>query len=140
MPGSADLTEYSRPCQGIATDAAHSTKQRVTKYQAIDLSTGKMIFYKNLGSQTANIGEFLALVEAVKYILLSGFQPRIIYTDSTIALSWFQNKDTASKKRNKDLQKAVIFLKAFAAYIDTIIVRHWDNKTWGENPADFGNK
>lgn len=129
-----------RPTLGIATDAAHSTKRLVTEYQGIDLATGKRIFYKDLGEQTVNIGEFLGVVEAVKYIIENDFQPRIIYTDSITAISWFHNKHTASKKKNKELQKAEIFLKAFAADIDTIEVKHWNNRDWGETPADFGNK
>lgn len=129
-----------RPTQGIATDAAHSTKRLITEYQGIDLNTGERIFYKNLGSQTVNIGEFLAVVEAAKYIIENDYQPRIIYTDSMTAISWFNNKRTASNKRNKALQKAEIFLKVFAVDVDTIEVRHWDNKGWGETPADFNRK
>jgi len=129
-----------RPIEGIATDAAHSTKRLVTEYQGINLATGERIFYRNLGEQTVNIGEFLGVVEAVKYIIEHDFQPRIIYTDSITAISWFYNKRTASKKKNKELQKAEIFLKAFASDVDTIEVVHWNNKQWGETPADFGNK
>ena len=130
----------NRPQQGIATDAAHSIKRGVTEYQGIDLATGERIFYQDLGDQTVNIGEFLGVIEAVRYIIENDFQPRIIYTDSLTAISWFNSKRTASKKKNKELQKAEIFLKALAADVDTIEIRHWNNKEWGETPADFGNK
>lgn len=130
----------TRPVEGIATDAAHSNKRNLTEYQGIDLSTGKKIFYRNLGNQTVNIGEFLAVVEAVKYIIENDYHPRVIYTDSITAISWFYNKRTASAKNNRELKKAEVFLKAFAADVDTIKVNHWDNKGWGETPADFGNK
>ena len=130
----------NRPTEGIATDAAHSIKRGVTEYQGINLATGERIFYKDLGNQTVNIGEFLGVVDAVKYIIENDFQPRVIYTDSLTAISWFNNKRTASNKKNKALQKAEIFLKALAADIDTIEVRHWNNREWGETPADFGNK
>lgn len=129
-----------RPTEGIATDAAHSTKRLETEYQGINLATGERIFYKNLGNQTVNIGEFLGVVEAAKYIIENNFKPRIIYTDSVTAITWFYNKRTASKKKNKELQKAEIFLKVFAADVDAIQVFHWKNKEWGETPADFGNK
>lgn len=129
-----------RPTEGIATDAAHSVKNKLTEYQGIDLATGKRLFYQNLGNKTVNIGEFLGVVEAVKYIIENDFQPRIIYTDSMTAIAWFNNKRTASKKKCKDLHKAEIFLKAFTWDIDTIEVKHWDNQAWGETPADFGNK
>jgi ribonuclease HI len=32
------------------------------------------------------------------------------------------------------------FRKAFSWDVDTIEVRHWNNREWGETPADFGNK
>lgn len=128
------------PTEGIATDAAHSTKNGVTEYQGIDLKTGKRLFYRNLGNKTVNIGEFLGVVEAAKFIIENDFQPRVIYTDSVTAITWFRNKKTASKKKCRDLQKAGIFLKALSWDIDTIEVQHWDNKAWGETPADFGNK
>lgn len=128
------------PTEGIATDAAHSTKNGLTEYQGIDLKTGKRLFYRNLGNKTVNIGEFLGVVEAAKFIIENDFQPRVIYTDSVTAIAWFRNKKTASKKKCRDLQKAEIFLKVLSWDIDTIEVRHWDNKAWGETPADFGNK
>ena len=128
------------PVEGIATDAAHSTKNKITEFQGIDLRTGKRIFYQNLGNKTVNIGEFLGVVEAAKYIIENDYSPRIIYTDSITAIAWFQNKKTASKKKCKELQKAEIFLKALAWDVDTIEVRHWNNKEWGDTPADFGNK
>jgi ribonuclease HI len=104
------------------------------------LATGERIFYENLGHQTVNIGEFLGVVQAAKYIIEHNFKPRIIYTDSQTAITWYNNKSTASKRRNKNLQKAEVFLKIMADDIDTIEVRHWDNLLWGETPADFGNK
>ena len=130
----------NRPTEGIATDAAHSIKFGKTEFQAINLASGERIFYNSIGNQTVNIGEFLAVVEAAKYIIEQEFEPRVIYTDSMTAITWFNNKRTASSKNNKALQKAEIFLKALAADIETIEVKHWDNKVWGETPADFGNK
>lgn len=129
-----------RPTEGIATDAAHSMKNGKTEYQAINLATRERIFYRNLGNQTTNIGEFLAVVEAVKYIIENDFQPRMIFTDSMTAIAWFKAKKTSSTKPNKDLQRAEMFLRALSADVDTIEVIHWDNKRWGETPADFGRK
>lgn len=126
--------------RGIAVDAAHSIKNKLTEIQGIDLETGERLFYKNLGNQTTNIGEFLAIVEACKYINEHDYKPRIIYSDSTTAITWFKEKYTASKKRNKHLQKAEIYLKVCAIYVDNIEVIHWNTQEWGENVADFGNK
>ena len=128
------------PKEGIAVDAAHSMKNGVTEYQAIDLKTGERLFYKNLGNQTTNIGEFLGLMETMKFVIEHDLQPRIVYTDSMTAITWFRNKKTASKKRHPDLQRSEIFLKVMDFDISSIDVRYWNTSEWGENPADFGNK
>lgn len=126
--------------QGIATDGAHSMKRGVTRYRAVDLATGELLFERNIGNQTINIGEFLGVVEAVKYIIEHNFTPRIIYTDSQTALTWFQEKRTASRKKNSAVKKAEIFLKVMASEIDRIKVIHWNTVDWGEIPADFNEK
>lgn len=126
--------------KGIAVDAAHSQKNKLTEYQGIDLKTGERIFYQSLGNQTINIGEFLAIVEAAKWINKNNYNPRVIYSDSMVAIKWFKSKRTASEVKCSQLQIAEIYLKTCYSYIDDIKVIHWDNKKWGETPADFGNK
>lgn len=126
--------------EGIAVDAAHSTKAKRTQFRGVDLSTGKILFYQELGNQTINIGEFLAIVEAAKYIIDTGYEPKRIFSDSTTAITWFKNKKTGSKNRNPLLFKAEIYLRAIAHWIDKIEIIKWDNAKWGEIPADFGNK
>lgn len=130
------MTDLSK---GIAVDAAHSMKNKVTEIQGVDLETGEIVFYRNLGNQTINIGEFLALVEGIKYIIANN-KPKIIFSDSVTAISWLRNKNTASKKRNKIVQMAEIYLKIAAYWVDKIEIIYWDNRAWGEIPADFGNK
>lgn len=126
--------------EGIAVDAAHSVKNRKTEYRGIDLKTGKVVFYECIGNQTINIGEFLAIVEAVKYIIEHDYTPKVIYSDSNTAISWFNRKATASEKKYPGLMKAEIYLRSIAYWIDEIKVVKWNNSQWGEIPADFGNK
>lgn len=129
-----------RPESGIATDGAHSMKRGVTRYRAVDMATGQLLFERNIGNQTINIGEFLGVVEAAKYIIEHHYSPAIIYTDSMTALTWFREKRTASRKKNAAIKKAEVFLKAMTSEIDKIQVLHWDTAAWGEIPADFGEK
>ena len=126
--------------KGIAVDAAHSTKNRKTEFQGVDLKTGKPLFYEDLGNQTINIGEFLAIVEGCKYIIDNNYEPKRIFSDSTTAITWFKNKKSASGKRNKMLQKAEAYLRIASFWVDKIQVIKWDNRKYGEIPADFGNK
>lgn len=128
------------PTSGIAADGAHSMKRGVTRYRAVDLATGELLFERNIGNQTVNIGEFLGVVEAAKYIIEHRFSPAVIYTDSMTALTWFREKRTASHKKNAAIKKAEVFLKAMAVEIDKIEIVHWDTPLWGEIPADFGEK
>lgn len=128
------------PTKGITCDAAHSIKHGVTEYQAHDLKSGDRIFYKNLGNQTVNIGEFLAIVDSIKYIIETNYPDKIIYSDSITAITWIKNKKTASIKRNNDLKKAEIYLRVMSYDVDKIKIVHWNNKLWGEIPSDFGNK
>ena len=130
----------SRPTVGIATDGAHSAKERLTRYRAVDLSSGLELFNHSIGNWTNNIGEFLGIVEAVKYILTHPEAPRIIYSDSITAITWYRNKQCASSRRCDKLLMAEVFLKVIDAKISDIQVIHWDNREWGETPADFGNK
>lgn len=125
--------------KGVAVDAAHSEKNRKTEIQGVDLETGEIIFYKDIGNQTVNIGEFLAIVEGLKYIIRHNL-PKILYSDSVTAIAWVKNKRTASAKKCKLMQMGEIYLKIAAHWTDRIQIVHWDNKLWGENPADFGNK
>lgn len=129
-----------RPSAGIATDAGHSVKRRKTQYRAIDLQTGKEIFRYDIGYQTVNIGEFLGVVEAIKYIIKNNYDCKIVYTDSQTAIRWIQAKKTNSMKKNFEVLKAEIYLKIMAFEVDKIKVIHWNNKVLGEIPADFGYK
>jgi ribonuclease HI len=127
------------PVEGIATDAAHSTKNRLTSFRGVELLNNKEIFLNHIGNKTVNIGEFLGVVATVKYILENNYTP-VIYTDSTTAIAWFNNMKTASKKTYAELEKAEVFLKIMSERVKHIRVLHWDNNLWGKTPADFGNK
>ena len=129
-----------RPVSGIATDGAHSAKERLTRFRAVDLFSGKELLCESVGNWTNNIGEFLGIIAAVNYILEHPEAPRIIYSDSITAVTWYQNRRTASSRHCPALLKAEIFLKAMEERIKDIRVEHWDNRQWGEIPADFGNK
>ena len=50
-----------KPVVGIATDGAHSAKERLTRFRAVDLSSGKELFSKAIGNWTNNIAMSLIL-------------------------------------------------------------------------------
>ncbi len=129
-----------RPSAGIATDGAHSLKNKITRYRGVDIESGIELFHESLGNKTVNIGEFLGVVAALKYIIENQYKPKVIYTDSLTAITWVNNKKTASKKHSPDLKRAEIFLKVMASEIATIEIIHWNTSEWGEIVADFNEK
>ena len=132
--------KIGRPTIGIVTGGLHIKKEKMTHYKAVDLATGEEIFNRTVGNQTTCIGRFIAIVEAAKYIFRTTGAPRIIYSDSITAITWYRNKQCASSRRCDKLLMAEVFLKVIDAKISDIQVIHWDNREWGETPADFGNK
>lgn len=129
-----------RPVAGIATDGAHSTRERSTSFRAVDLSSGRELFRESVGNWTNNVGEFLGIVAAVKYIVEHPEASRVIYSDSKTAITWYRDRRTASSRHCPALLKAEILLKVMEERIRDIRLEYWDNRLWGENPADFGNK
>ena len=129
-----------RPTSGIATDGAHSTKERLTRFRAVDLSSGRELFRESTGNWTNNVGEFLGIVAAVKYIIEHPGTPRVIYSDSKTAITWYRDRRTASARHCPALLKAEIFLKVMDEKIRDIRLEYWNNLLLVGNPADFGNK
>lgn len=128
------------PTKGICTDAAQSEKRKVSEYRGVCLKTGEEIFYTNLGHQTVNIGEFEAIIEGMQWIIKNDYPDKIIWTDSQTAMAWVKYKKTSSNKKFSGLFKSEMFLHIHAARVAEIEVKKWDNKLFGEIPADFHNK
>lgn len=129
----------------IAVDAASSGNPGVMEYQGVDTKSGKKLFKQGPFKQgTNNIGEFLAIVHGLAF-LMQHKSDRIIYTDSRTAMSWVRKKTCNTKlvetTENKDLfdlvRRAITWLKT-NSYTTPIV--KWETKAWGEIPADFGRK
>lgn len=128
-----------RPSKGLTVDAAHSELNKTTEYRGVTIEDDTQVFYRNIGHQTTNIGEYLGLIEAVKWAISSGYE-HTIYCDSKVALTWLKNARTGSHKRNRNVEKSEMFSKVFFDEISKLDIQHWDNKSWGEIPSDFKNK
>jgi ribonuclease HI len=140
---SAELLEKLGECYTV--DAACSDNPGRLEYRCVHLpSLGEVFHSKSYPEGTNNIGEFLALVEALMLLKQKEIGDPV-YSDSEIALSWLKAKECKTQleesPRNRQLfeliQKAEDWLHAHP-YLNK--VRLWDTKVWGENPADFGRK
>lgn len=126
-------------------DAACSGNPGLLEYRCVDTATGKEIFHRGpLAQGTNNVGEFLAIVEALMLCKEKGY-PWPIYSDSVNAIAWVKAKKAHTHLKRVP-QNAVLFDRIAWAedwlcsntYCNPIL--KWQTESWGENPADFGRK
>jgi len=145
----------NKPIEGIAVDASTRGNPGPSKYRAVDIKTGKLLFNVDIGIATNNITEFIALCHAVLYAK-QHLLTVTIYTDSQTALSWLKSKHANSSlpASNKTvtaldyLKRVEGKLKPLSIESDgidliadlSITISKWYTSEWGEIPADFNLK
>ncbi len=132
----------------IVVDAACSGSPGPLEYRGVDLETQKQIFKEGpFAEGTNNVGEFLAIVEAMIW-LEEHERSRPIYSDSENAIAWVKAGECNTKLRRTPANAKLFDLIAKAerrlnsSKDDTgrPKILKWDTAAWGENPADFGRK
>ncbi len=126
-------------------DAACSGNPGLLEYRCVETASGKEIFHRGPFAQgTNNVGEFLAIVEALRLCKEKGYTWPI-YSDSINAIAWVKAKK-AHTNLVRTQQNAELFERI--AQAETWLRSHtypnpilkWQTDSWGENPADFGRK
>ncbi|MGE5141503.1 MAG: viroplasmin family protein [Rudaea sp.] len=131
--------------QSIAVDAACSGNPGPVEYRAIMVDTGKMLFHRGpFADGTNNVGEFLAIVEALRLCRSRGIDWPI-YSDSANALKWVKEKkcrtNLVENERNHQLFRRIARAESWLArYSYPNPVLKWRTEEWGEIPADYGRK
>lgn len=131
--------------ESISVDAACSGNPGVMEYQGVDTETGEQLFAsKEYPVGTNNIGEFLAVVHALRYLHEKG-SDMPVYSDSISAIAWVRNRHVKTNlTRNHETE-------GLWQHIDLAIewlydhdhqnpILKWETKAWGEVKADFGRK
>lgn len=131
--------------ESIAVDAACSGSPGPLEWRGVRVDTGKEIFHMGpFENGTNNIGEFLALVDALIWLKKQN-SPSPIYSDSGTAIAWVKsgrcNTDLVPDARNAPLFDLIDRAESWLAENATRNpVLKWDTKAWGEIPADFNRK
>lgn len=132
----------------LTVDAAFSHKTKVMEFRGV-LVQGKQekeVFrspaYSNGGS--ANVGEFLAIIQGVRYLEVAGLSIPI-YSDSSNAQAWIRRKShnvgvEVSNEVSALLHDANQFLLSGLYRKSKMPIKDWNTREWGEIPADFGRK
>jgi ribonuclease HI len=131
--------------ESVCVDAACSGSPGPLEYRGVDLRTRKEIFRQGPYQHgTNNVGEFLAIVHALR-LLEKQHSALAIYSDSSTAIGWVKKKrcntELAADEKNAPLFKLIDQAEDWLAehtFANPIL--KWDTKAWGEIPADFNRK
>jgi len=131
----------------IVVDAACSGSPGPLEYRGVEFQTGRQLFRRGpFADGTNNVGEFLAIAEAIKWEEEHHLQAPI-YSDSQNAIGWIK-AGKCNTKLTRTSANARLFELIAAAELNLqsdnstrrLQILKWDTAAWGENPADFGRK
>ena len=137
---------FGKPIQNsFCVDAACSGNPGIMEYRGVDTQSGAELFRQGpFPHATVNIGEFLALVHGLAFMVERNLTWPI-YTDSRTAMKWVRDKKINSKLERLPINEKVFTLVERAInwlktndYPNEIV--KWETAAWGEIPADFGRK
>lgn len=141
---SALLAQAGPILPSLCVDAACDGAPGWMEYRAVKTESGEQVFHHGPFEQgTNNVGEFLAIVDAIRWLKARNLDWPI-YSDSEVAIGWVKSgkcktqlKPTAQNVTLfEQIERAEQDLKTLTGFR----VLKWDTLAWGENPADFGRK
>lgn len=129
----------------LSVDAACSGNPGVMEYQCVQTATRTEVFKKGpFRVGTNNIGEFLAIVDALVYC--DEHQLAVpIYSDSKIGISWVRAGTCRTTLPLETVPDLGILIRDAESWLKSHHyprknLRWWPTRSWGEIPADFGRK
>jgi ribonuclease HI len=143
--GSEDAPQKDYIRESINVDVGCSGNPGIMEYRCMDTETGEELFHVGpYPKGTNNIGEFLGVVDALRYLNERG-SDKPVYTDSVTAIAWVRKKELKTNLVRDDeteslwekVEDAVQWLKE---HDFTNPIYKWDTVNWGEIKADFGRK
>ena len=129
----------------ISVDAACSGNPGKVEYRGVCTATKKELFRVGpLEGGTNNIGEFLSIVHGLAFLQQRN-NSLPIYSDSSTAMLWVQNKRAKTTLILTSENKAIFDMvtraeKWLQENNYTTPILKWKTEVWGEIPADFGRK
>jgi ribonuclease HI len=134
----------------LCADAACSGSPGWLEFRVVATETGQQLLKAGPYAEgTNNVGEFLAIVEALRWLQKQRL-PWPIYSDSENAIGWVQRRKCNTKLERTTANRKLFDLIARAeADLPALLsagggpqptILKWDTVAWGENPADFGRK
>lgn len=127
------------PAEALVVDASCPGNPGPVEYRGVHYPSGRVLFKQGpYPNGTNNIGEFLAVVQALQAVGARGLP---VYTDSATALAWLrQGRARTSHTPGAELASRLAQAEAWLAAQPALSVHKWETEAWGENPADYGRK
>ncbi len=129
----------------LAVDAAAKGPRGPMQYRGVRVDTEQELFRQGpFPVGTGNIGEFLAIVDALRWLDARGLDWPV-YSDSKVARGWVQKGRCRTQLPHTPQSQTVFDLIAdaerwLATHPQHAPVLTWHTRTWGEIPADFNRK
>jgi ribonuclease HI len=129
----------------VCVDAACSGSPGRLEFRGVMTESMQQMFREGpFEDGTNNVGEFLAVAQADRWLRSRGFDWPI-YSDSETAIGWIRagkcNTRLAHTPRNAQLFRMIAEAEAeLRRGGRSLKVLKWETGTWGEIPADFGRK
>ncbi len=136
----------------ICVDAACSGVPGPVEWRGVETESGRELFKAGpYPDGTNNIGEFLAIVQALAWLQKQSSNLPI-YSDSENAILWVKAQKCRTKmeqtNRNTELFDLIAHAEKWLAengssgrsVAGQTRILKWDTNAWGEIPADFGRK
>ncbi len=130
----------------LAVDASTIGNPGQMEYRGVWVDSGDIVFSSKIYPLgTNNIGEFLAIVHAMGWMLKKDYIVPV-YSDSLTAITWVKkhryNTQLPHNKETEELFSVLERARLFLENTDLSVFRliKWDTEMWGEIPADYGRK
>jgi ribonuclease HI len=132
------------PTRGIAVDcgSVNGKNPGLFEYRLVDIETGELIINTPIpGTTSNNLAEYYAIIHAIMHCIDHNLIIDV-YSDSLIAIGWLRSKQCRTKLVVTDKEQ----LKWIERGVNVSKLKHnikvlkWHTNTWGEIPADYGNK
>jgi ribonuclease HI len=129
----------------VCVDAACCGNPGELEYRGVETATGELLFDAGpFDEGTVNIGEFLAIVQALAMLKLEG-RTCPVYSDSMTAMVWVRRRIANTKLPRTAANDALFQMVEWGEkwlrdnpYPNRIL--KWQTDQWGEIPADYGRK
>jgi ribonuclease HI len=145
-PGILALEGIGRPLpDSYCVDASCLGNPGWMEYRCVHTTTRKKLFQRGpFQHGTNNVGEFLAIVEALAVLTRKG-SAHPVYSDSANAISWVRKKKCRTRLvRDKASQDVFDLIARAESWLHENDYKNpvlkWDTAAWGEIPADYGRK